>query len=55
MLPSKVVAEATTFDIMVTDVYATWEAHKQDPNSIEHYNQEDLKKVVENTRNGGQN
>ena len=57
MLPSEVEARATSFDIMVTDVYTTWEKHQMDKASgrasLDNYNPDDLKELMERTRNGG--
>lgn len=58
LLPSEVLARATTFDLMITDVYATWENHQLNkssgtaPNTSD-YNIEDLKAMVEKAKNGG--
>jgi hypothetical protein len=53
LLPSEVVARATTFDIMVADVLTTWERHQQNPNDPGVYSQEDLQNIVEQAKNGG--
>lgn len=53
VLPSEVLARGTTFDLMVADVYTTWERHQQNPNDIGNYSQEDLQKIVEKSKNGG--
>jgi hypothetical protein len=50
MLPSQVIANATTFDIMVMDVMATWQDHKNNPNKIENYKTEDLEKILKETK-----
>lgn len=50
MLPSEVAARASTFDIMVNDVYTTWENYQKDPNNTSHYKQEDLKALVERNK-----
>jgi len=42
-LPSVVLREATTFDIMVTDVYAAWEHFNQNPGDNDQYDVEQLK------------
>jgi hypothetical protein len=42
-LPSVVLREATTFDIMVTDVYNAWEHFKQNPDDNDQYDIEQLK------------
>jgi hypothetical protein len=46
ILPSEVAARATTFDLMVTDVFTTWENHQRNPNGIENYSQEQLLEVL---------
>lgn len=46
MLPSEVAAKATTFDIMVVDVWTTWQEHKSNPESTDNYSEEDLIKLV---------
>jgi hypothetical protein len=35
LLPSEVLARATTFDLMITDVYSTWENHQQNPKGLQ--------------------
>lgn len=52
LLPSQVLANATTFDLMVTDVLVTWENHKQNPNDVDQYKTEDLQKMLEKTKKG---
>jgi hypothetical protein len=51
LLPSEVMARATTFDLMITDVYSTWENHQQNPKGLQDYNPEELLKIKERTRN----
>jgi hypothetical protein len=58
ILPSKVAAEANTFDIMITDVYSTWERHQMDKSAgrgpnLNDYSQEQLLEIVKRGRNGG--
>ena len=53
LLPSEVLARATTYDIMVADVLTTWEHHQQNPTDISNFNQDDLAKILERTKNGG--
>lgn len=58
MLPSEVMDRASTFDLMITDVYATWENHQLNKSSgrapsTSDYKIEDLKAVMEKARNGG--
>jgi hypothetical protein len=53
VLPSDVLSRGTTFDLMVTDVYATWERHQQNPTDITNFKTEDLEKIMEKAKNGG--
>ena len=50
MLPSIVEANATTFDLMVTDVYTTWEKHKADPTDGSQYNEDQLMDFMKSVR-----
>lgn len=51
LLPSEVAARATAYDLMVTDVYSTWENHQQNPTDIKDFSQEQLQEVLERSRN----
>jgi hypothetical protein len=57
MLPSQVAAHATTYDIMITDVYSTWEKHQMDkaagraPDTND-FDPEQLKQMLEAAKNG---
>jgi hypothetical protein len=53
ILPSDVLARGTTFDLMVMDVFTTWENHQQNPTDLSNFKTEDLQKVLEKTKNGG--
>ena len=53
LLPSEVLARGSTFDLMVMDVFTTWENHQRNPNDVSNFSQEDLQKIVENSKNGG--
>jgi hypothetical protein len=58
MLPSQVRDHATTFDIMITDVYSTWERVQMDKASgkapsMDNFKKEDLLEVLKRTQNGG--
>lgn len=46
MLPSEVAARATTFDLMVTDVFTTWENHTENPDDPNNYSQEQLLEIM---------
>ncbi len=50
LLPSQVIANATTYDLMITDVLATWEEHKNNPEKMDNYKTEDLEKLVKEAR-----
>lgn len=50
MLPSEVAAKATTFDIMVVDVWATYNDHKNNPTKTENYKEEDLLNILKGTK-----
>lgn len=58
VLPSYVRDHATTFDIMITDVYSTWESHQMNKSSghapnLNDYDTDQLKEILERGRNGG--
>lgn len=50
MLPSEVAAKATTFDIMIADVWATWQEHKSNPTDTNQYKTEDLENLIKGVR-----
>lgn len=50
LLPSEVIARATTYDIMVTDVYTTWQNHKAQPNDLNNLDTDQLQAMVNKTR-----
>lgn len=57
LLPSEVADRATTFDIMVTDVYTTWERNEINkasgkPADLTQVDPEELKKMLEAAKNG---
>jgi hypothetical protein len=53
LLPSEVAQRATTFDIMVTDVYTTWENYKNNPNDISNYDVDALAELVKQGKGHG--
>jgi hypothetical protein len=57
VLPSEVRSRATSYDIMITDVYSTWERYQQDTAAGKtpdvEYDQDQLKDILERTRHGG--
>lgn len=50
VLPSQVEEQATTFDLMVTDVYAAWEKYRQNPSDQSQYNEDSLTEFFEASR-----
>ena len=56
MLPSEVLARATSFDIMVTDVFSTWEKHQLDQatgkSPLESMDSDQLQEILEKSRGG---
>jgi hypothetical protein len=46
MLPSEVAARATTYDLMITDVYQAWEHYQQNPNAIDNYSMDQLAEAL---------
>lgn len=54
LLPSEVVARATTFDLMITDVLSSWEKHQMDQStnkvSPESFSQDQLQEILEKSR-----
>lgn len=50
ILPSEVIERASTYDIMITDVYTAWENHRQNPKDMSQFSQEQLQELLENTR-----
>lgn len=49
-LPSEVAANATTFDLMVLDVYTAWEKHKSNPSDQTQYNVDNLQEILRKSR-----
>jgi hypothetical protein len=49
-LPSTVLRDATTFDLMVVDVYTTWEKHKRNPEDNDLYDPNDLQAIMDTVR-----
>lgn len=49
-LPSEIVEQATTFDVMVMDVMTTWENYQRDPQNETNYKTEDLEELVKRTK-----
>jgi hypothetical protein len=60
LLPSEVLERATTFDLMVTDVYTTWERHENDkangrPTDLTNVDPAEIKQMWEAAKDGKQN
>jgi hypothetical protein len=58
ILPSQVREQATTFDIMITDVYSTWERYQMDKAAgrgpdLKNFSQEQLVEIMRKNRDGG--
>jgi hypothetical protein len=49
-LPSTVLRDATTFDLMVVDVYTAWEKHKLDPGDNDQYDPDQLAELFKGVR-----
>lgn len=49
-LPSTVLRDATTFDLMVVDVYSAWEKYKADPGDNTQYDTEQLENILRQSR-----
>ena len=49
-LPSTVARDATTFDIMVADVYTTWENFKANPDDPTNYNEDQLASMIKGVK-----
>lgn len=48
-LPSHVAEHATTFDLMVTEIYATWEKYKANPTEA-NYADSQLEEIMKKAR-----
>lgn len=49
-LPSTVLRDASTFDIMVADVYTTWEKHNENPSDTNQYDESQLVDFMKNVK-----
>lgn len=52
ILPSEVILKATTYDLMITDVYTTWQNYQQNPNEVSNYSPDDLQTILERAKGG---
>lgn len=50
LLPSQVAEHATSYDIMIADVYTTWENHQRDPSASEQYDPQQLEELMATVR-----
>jgi hypothetical protein len=50
LLPSQVAEHATSYDIMIADVFATWENHQRDPGAMEQYDPKQLEELMATVR-----
>ena len=49
-LPTEIVNNATTFDLMVLDVYTTWQKFKENPEDPDQYESGSLEKILKDSR-----
>ena len=49
-LPSTILKNGTTFDLMVADVYAAWEKHKANPEESGQYKEDQLSELLKSVR-----
>lgn len=50
LLPSEVEFRATTYDLMITDVLATWDSHQADPAQTENYSEDQLQEILKGAK-----
>jgi hypothetical protein len=50
VLPSQVLQQANTFDLMITDVMTTWESYSNNPTDMDNYNEDELVDLVKKSR-----
>jgi hypothetical protein len=50
MLPSEVLARATTYDLMIADVWSAWQENQSKSVSDKNYKTEDLEKIIEKAK-----
>lgn len=59
VLPSVVIEQGSTFDLMVYDVSVTWEQHQYDKangkSTVPNISQEELLKIIQETKGGRSN
>jgi hypothetical protein len=49
-LPSTILREGSSFDIMVADIYTAWERHKSDPSDASQYKENDLAELLKTVK-----
>lgn len=52
MLPHQVDQNATTYDLMIVDVLATYDEYQKNKDNPSFYKEDDLKSILEQSRNG---
>lgn len=52
MLPHQVEQNATTYDLMIVDVLATYDEYQKNKDNPSFYKEDDLKSILEQSRNG---
>lgn len=50
LLPSEVLARATTYDLMVNDVCTAWENHRSNPTDLNNLDTEQLQAIVNRSK-----
>jgi hypothetical protein len=50
VLPSEVVRRATTYDLMIADVWMTWQNYQVDKNKGDYYKTEDLEDMLKSVK-----
>lgn len=50
MLPSEVLARATTYDLMIADVWSAWQEHKSKPEDTSQYKTDDLEALIKKAK-----
>lgn len=50
MLPSEVLSRATTYDLMIADVWSTWQENQTKSSSEKNYKTEDLEAMLKRAK-----
>ena len=51
-LPSHVAAYGSSYDLMIDDIMTTWENYQKNPSDSDQYKEEELLKIMKETRGG---